>query len=69
MNERSVLDGGIDGPYNEPDYSELLKEVQQLRLFAGFVESVVCNPVGSYSVAALDGIFSRLRGRIAALPK
>lgn len=50
------------------DYNALLKEVQQLRLFAGFVESVVANPVGAYSVSALDGIFGLMRDKIAALP-
>lgn len=51
------------------DYNALLKEAQALRLFAGFVESVVSQPVGSYSVAALDGIFGLMRDKIAALPK
>lgn len=51
------------------DYNALLKEAQQLRLFVGFVESVVSNPIGSYSVSALDGIFGLMRDKIAALPK
>jgi|SRR6185312_201775 len=51
------------------DYSALLKEVQQLRIFVGFVESVVSNPIGAYSVSALDGIFGMMRDKIAALPK
>lgn len=51
------------------DYAELLKEVQQLRLFAGFIESVVSNPVGAYSTPALEGIFGLMRDKIAALPK
>jgi hypothetical protein len=50
------------------DYNRLLKEVQQLRLFAGFVESVVSNPVGAYSTPALEGIFGMMRDKIAALP-
>lgn len=50
------------------DYNALLKEVQQLRLFAGFVESVVSNPVGAYSTPALEGIFGMMRDKIAALP-
>ena len=51
------------------DYNRLLKEVQQLRLFAGFVESVVSNPVGAYSTPALEGIFGLMRDKIAALTK
>lgn len=60
MDEKSEL---------QSDYSRLLKEVQQLRLFAGFVESVVSNPVGAYSTPALEGIFGLMRDKIAALPK
>jgi hypothetical protein len=51
------------------DYNALLKEAQALRLFAGFVESVVSNPVGSYSQPALEGIFGLMRDKIAALPR
>jgi hypothetical protein len=42
-------------------------EIERLREFVGWVESWVSNPVGSYSVAALDGLFSMTRDRIAVL--
>ena len=42
-------------------------ENERLREFVGWIDSWVSNPVGSYSVAALDGIFGMTRDRIAKL--
>ncbi|SDQ98419.1 hypothetical protein SAMN05519103_00306 [Rhizobiales bacterium GAS113] len=41
-------------------------EVERLREALSFVETWICNPAGSYSVAALDGLFGMTRDRIAA---
>lgn len=48
--------------------SEKNAEIERLRDFVGWVDSWVSNPVGSYSVAALDGLFGMTRDKIAALP-
>ncbi len=46
---------------------ELLNEIARLRDFVNWVDSWVSNPVGSYSVSALDGLFGMTRDRIAEL--
>lgn len=38
-----------------------------LREVVDFIETWICNAVGSYSVAALDGLFAMTRDRIAAV--
>lgn len=43
------------------------QELCDLRDFVGWVESWVSNPVGAYSVSALDGLFGMTRDKIAAL--
>lgn len=43
-------------------------EMERLRDFARWVDTWVSNPVGSYSVSALDGLFGMTRDRLAALP-
>lgn len=42
-------------------------ENDNLREFIGWVDCWISNPVGSYSVAALDGLFKMTRDKIAAL--
>jgi hypothetical protein len=42
-------------------------EANGLRQVVDWVDTWVSNPVGSYSVAALDGLFAMTRDRIAAL--
>lgn len=41
--------------------------ILQLREFAGWVDAWVSNPVGAYSVHALDGLFRMTREKLAAL--
>ena len=51
----------------EPHYQHFLKmeaEIERLRGIIGFVDSWVSNPVGSYSVEALNGLFGMTRNRI-----
>jgi hypothetical protein len=43
------------------------EELRQLRAFRDWVESWVSNPVGAYSVSALDGLFGMTRDKIAAI--
>src|ERR1700682_2003353 len=43
------------------------RELKQLREFVNWVDSWVSNPVGAYSVAALDGLFGMTRDKIATL--
>lgn len=45
------------------------QETQRLREFVDWVDSWVSNPVGSYSVSALDSLFGMTRDKIAALNK
>jgi len=47
--------------------ARLEAEVNKLQRVVDWVESWVTNPVGSYSVAALDGLFCMTRDRINAL--
>jgi len=42
-------------------------EIERLRAFVGWIDSWVSNPVGSYSVSALDGLFGLTRDKIEAL--
>lgn len=46
----------------------LKSQLEQYKNFAGWVDSWVSHPVGSYSVAALDGLFGMTRDRLAMLP-
>ena len=46
---------------------ELEAENERLREFSTWVDTWVSNPVTSYSVYALDGIFGRTRDKLAAL--
>lgn len=43
------------------------EDLARLSDVLGWVESWVSNPVGSYSVHALDGLFAMTRDKIAAL--
>lgn len=43
------------------------KDDQGYRNFVSWVDSWVSNPAGSYSTAALDGLFGMTRDKIAAL--
>lgn len=43
----------------------LIDEIERLRDVVGWVDSWVSNPAGSYSTAALDGLFAMTRDRIA----
>lgn len=43
-------------------------EIERLKAVVGWVDSWVSNPVGSYSVYALDGLFRTTRDKIAAVP-
>lgn len=43
------------------------EQIDTLRSIVDFVDSWVSNPVSAYSIAALDGLFSMTRERIAAL--
>lgn len=43
------------------------EEIERLKAFVGWVDSWVSNPVGAYSVCALDGLFGMTRDKIAAL--
>lgn len=45
----------------------LESENTRLRELVAWVDSWVSNPVGAYSVAALDGLFGMTRDKIAAL--
>ena len=47
--------------------SNAADEIDRLRFFVDWVDSIVSNPVSSYSTAALDGLFGMTRDRIAAL--
>lgn len=42
-------------------------QIERLRSVVSWVDSWVSNPVGAYSVAALDGLFSQAREKIASL--
>lgn len=42
-------------------------DIARLRAVVDWVDSWVSNPVGSYSVSALDGLFGMTRDRIVAL--
>ena len=44
-------------------------EKERLQEFVNWVDSWVSNPVGSYSVSALDGLFGMTRDRIAKLAR
>ena len=46
---------------------EMQAEIERLRAFVGWVDSWVSNPVGSYSVSALDGLFGMTRDKITHL--
>lgn len=46
---------------------EAADEIIRLREFVAWVDSWVSNPIGSYSVSALDGLFGMTRDKIAAL--
>jgi len=46
---------------------EVADEIKKLRDFARWVDSWVSNPVGSYSVNALDGLFGMTRDKLGAL--
>jgi hypothetical protein len=46
---------------------EAMPDLQKLQEFAAWVETWVSNPVGAYSVQALDGLFAMTRERLAAL--
>lgn len=50
-----------------PIQHEAADEIERLREFASWVDTWVSNPVGSYSVYALDGLFAMTRDRLAAL--
>ncbi len=54
---------------NEVRYQNaaLADENARLWAFAMWVDSWVSNPVGAYSVAALDGLFSMTRDRLAVI--
>ncbi len=43
------------------------EEIARLRAFVSWVDSWVSNPVGAYSVSALDGLFGMTRDKIAVL--
>lgn len=47
--------------------SEAAAEIKRLRAFVDWVDSWVSNPVTSYSVYALDGLFGLTRHKLAAL--
>lgn len=51
----------------EQQRQEAANEIARLRFFVEWVDSIVSNPVSSYSVHALDGLFGMTRDRIAAL--
>jgi hypothetical protein len=42
-------------------------EIERLREFAAWVDTWVSNPIGAYSVAALDGLFAMARARLAEM--
>ena len=44
-------------------------EIERLRAVVGFVDSWVSNPVGAYSVQALDGLFAQTRDKINAIER
>lgn len=50
-----------------PGINADLLELARLREFVGWVDSWVSNPVGAYSVSALDGLFGMTRDKIASL--
>lgn len=50
-----------------PIQLEAAAEINNLRQFIDWIDSWVSNPVGSYSVSALDGLFGMTRDKIAAL--
>lgn len=43
-------------------------EIARLREVVGYVETWICNPASSYSVYALDGLFSVTRDKINDAP-
>ena len=49
------------------DLRRAMAENERLRAFVGWVDSWVSNPVGGYSVSALDGLFGMTRDKIARL--
>lgn len=51
----------------EQQRQEAASEIDRLRFFVDWVDSIVSNPVSSYSTAALDGLFGLTRDRIKAL--
>lgn len=48
-------------------HATLKSRIEELERVVGWVESWVENPVGAYSVYALDGLFRTTREKIAAL--
>lgn len=73
MSERGAITGmdEVDGMSPAEAFHAGLRvgraENERLREFVTWVDTWVSNPVGSYSVAALDGLFSVARDRIAEL--
>lgn len=53
----------------EVEVGELRAEIVRQAAVIGWVVAWVGNPVGSYSVSALDGLFGMTRDKIAALDK
>lgn len=51
----------------EEGFTRCRAERDELQAFADWVETWVSNPVGSYSVHALDGLFAMTRDKLAAL--
>lgn len=59
-----------NGPDSVERAAHLVKAANshdQLMDFVSWIDCWVSNPVGSYSVSALDGLFDMTRDRIAAL--
>ena len=49
------------------DHATLKARIEELDDFRSWVETWVSNPVGAYSVYALDGLFKMTRDKLAAL--
>lgn len=58
-----TIDAALCGDAAQP----IAKELATLRDFAGWVDTWISNPVGSYSVNALDGLFRMTREKLFAL--
>lgn len=66
---RAYARNAVDRTELEAAISALLDERDALVDFASWVDSWVSNPVTSYSVDALDGLFGLTRDRLEALSR